>query len=109
MWAQVIYMIDNEKVIVPLTHFKDYETVESELLENKIREKYLVFWSPQDNDSPERLLKREKKILVQDKVLQGSVSAMPRKKGPGNPQAGWYSATIKQWEGKVKIYFIGFL
>lgn len=103
MWAQVKFQLDQQVILTPVSNFKDHHIIEEELKSSKTRPIYEVFWSPNSEDTPQKVLKKEGRILQMDSVKQNL--AMKRSK----PQAGWYKATIKQWESKCTFFAITYI
>lgn len=98
-WADITFDFDQQNIITPITFFKDYEVVFKELAtKNFRRPSYDVFYSNNPSDTPEKVMKREKKIVSQDGVrycIRGGKKA--------EPQAGWYKAKLNMWDGGLKL------
>lgn len=89
MWCWVKFVVDNSEIMRPLEFFENFETIELE--KNK---EYQVFWSKEDTDTPEKLLRKEGKILHVDNIKKG--------KNTKNPIPGYYRAVLLQFADTVE-------
>ncbi|XP_071580205.1 uncharacterized protein [Temnothorax nylanderi] len=85
MWARVEYELDKQKADVPLSFFKDYEVVLSELQSCVTRSEYKVFWSVNQEETPKTVLKEQGQILDIEKIVCGKKKV---------PLTGYYKAKL---------------
>lgn len=100
MWTEVKFEYDQQVIVTPLSNFKDHLDVAEELKIVQTRPFYDVFWSPDPDDTPEKIMKRESRILHQDKLRTQVLTGKRSKSATFKPDAGWYRASIRQWDGK---------
>ena len=98
MWTHVKFVFDGEKVHLPIEFFKSSLEVERELRSNKKRDEYVVFWSPDDTDTPESVEKDEVRVLEVDNINPSERERLLKKFKKGIPC--WYKASLLQWDGK---------
>lgn len=93
MWCWVKFIVDKSELMRPLKFFENFETIKLE--KNK---EYYVFWSKNDADTPEKLLRKEGKLLHVDNIKKG--------KHTKNPIPGYYRAVLLQFAGKFSNIII---
>lgn len=101
-WSRIVFKTDGQSHQTPISFFNEHQKVMEELRQNKIRDVYEVFWSPDPNETPEKFIKKGNKIINQDLILTTLDSKRHLK-----PQSktGWYHATLEQWDGEFERLF----
>lgn len=90
-WAHVIYSSDKIKANVPLNFIENYDSIQ--IQESK---KYYVFWSPNENESPESVLESQGKLMRVEKI---------KKSAKILPLSGYYQATVLLLAGKFYVLY----